>query len=154
MNFGNYNNYFGSKNSLFGKYYIDYCINEISKTNKFTEEESKIISKAKVKYYFINCINFFIFLYTTRVIYKKGWLQIYAGDNILNLRDFFLIRLTFSMGAMIYIYKESQRFYYNDVKYIIKKYKHLTPQQYKEAMINSKIAEVYKDQIELIEKNN
>ncbi len=149
---GTHNDYFGRKKSVFGKYYIDYCLKEITNSHKINEEELKIIKIAQIKYYTLIGLNFLIFLYTSKRIYKKGILELYLGEWVFNIRDGFIFSIGFSLGAMILIYRESQRTYYNDVKYIIKKYKFVNSKQYADAAINSKIAEMYKDKLEEIER--
>jgi hypothetical protein len=147
-----YNDYFGRSKSYFNKYYIDYCLKEISKTKKFTENEAQIIKKGKYKYYTLIGINFLIFIYTSKRIYTKGILELYSGQWAFNIRDGFLFSVLFSLGAMVYLYKEAHRLYYNDVKYIIKKYKYIDQQQFLDAEINLKIAERFKGKLEQIER--
>lgn len=147
-----YNDYFGRSKSFFNKYYIDYCLKEITNTINLTENENKIIKKAKYKYYTLIGLNSLIFIYTSRRIYNKGILELYSGKWVFNIRDGFLFSVVFSLGFMVFLYREAHKLYYNDVKYIIKKYKFIDEQKYLDAEINFKIAEKFKHKLNQIEQ--
>jgi hypothetical protein len=148
----NYNDYFGRTKSVFNKSYIDYLLLEIKKVNKLTEDENKLIAKAKFKYRLFICLNFFIFIITCKKIRKCGLKELRGKEAILLNESFWFINLV-SLTMMYLIYRESQRTYYNDVKYLIKKYKSLKYEQFTQAKINFKIAEVYKSELLEIEKS-
>jgi hypothetical protein len=125
---------------------------EIKKVNKLTEDENKLIEKAKFKYRLFIGLNFFIFIITCKKIRKCGLKELRGQEAILLNESFWFINLV-SLTMMYLIYRESQRTYYNDVKYLVKKYKALNYEQYTQAKINFKIAEVYKSELLEIEKS-
>ena len=118
MVFGKYNDYFGRNKSYFNKSYIDYCLKEIECNNNLNEEEISIINGAKLKYNFFISVNLCIFIYTTKQIYTKGLQKLYDKSRIFRFRDSFYFQTGFSIILMFLIYKEAQKTYYNDVKYL------------------------------------
>jgi hypothetical protein len=148
----NYNDYFGRSKSVFNKSYIDYLLLEIKKVNELTETENRLLEKAKFKYRLHIGLNFFIFILTCNKIKKSCLKQILGNDLVLLHERFWFINIV-SITIMYFIYRESQRNYYNDVKYLIKKYKGLKYEQYSQAKINNTIAEVYKNELKEIENS-
>ena len=123
----------------------------LSKIILVTKEEN-IIKTAKLKFYSLYFTNFLIFIFSARRIYKKGKIEIYITNDNMRIREGYLFTTLFSSCLMIYIYRMSHKIYYNDTKYIIKKYCFVNEDQYKNAYINNKIAEMFKDKLNLIEQ--
>ena len=142
-----HSDYFGRKKSFFNKSYIDYCLKEISSSKKLTHHEKEILKKAKLKYSGFLCINFILFFYTCRRIYTKGLQEFKLDYKHQKTINSFTFNTVFSILCMLVIYRQAQISYYNDLKYLIKKYNKVSQEQYNEAELNKKIYELYESDL-------
>jgi hypothetical protein len=143
----NHSDYFGRKKSFFNKSYIDYCLKEIIANNKLKEEEIKIVKNANSKYKGFLCINLFLFFCTCRRIYKKGLYEFRIDKAEHRIINNFYFNSILSIFLMMLVYKQAQMSYYNDLKYLIMKYKNIKKEQYYDAELNKKIYDIYEKEL-------
>jgi hypothetical protein len=144
---------FGDLKTNLNKSYIDYFINEITKHNKLSEEENKLIKHAKIKYSLFCALNCFYLLYSSKRLYKKGLSINYASSSNHDL-GVYSYTIIFNILVMTSIYFLAQNIYYNDLKYLIRKYSFIDENKYKEAKRNRMIMQEYQKQNNNNNNNN
>jgi hypothetical protein len=142
----NYFKWFGRNDRTQGRYYVDYCIEEIKKKHSpLPQDEQKLIQKARRKYKIINALNLAIFILGASQIYKYGLLAQKSAkiqNELSPFKKFPLNILTYSI-IMIFIYMRNQVSYFKDLKFLLKKYSYFTPEEMAKYELNRKIIELY-----------
>lgn len=134
-----YIGHFGDKESFFNSFYINYYLNEINKYYNLKDDEKRMIKHAKVKYYTINVGNFLFFLYSLRKIYKRGKRINYT--HIASTREAFIFATY--IAVIVGVYFTAQMCYYNDLKYLIKKYSYINKERFEDALLSRDIIKKY-----------
>lgn len=138
--------YFGKPDAIFGKYFIDYCIVDIRKKHKLKNEEEKMIKNANIKYYTIWGANILIAIYNGRQIYRYGLKEMNMKD--ISVFKTFSMYLPFSICLFVYTAHYAYNCYYNDLKYLIKKYSSLEPNLYYDSIRSRDIMKNYGKKID------
>ena len=116
-------------------FYIDHLINN----KKITGEEMKIINDSRKKYRIITSLNFFVFAFTIKQIYKNT-----KPKEFSHLINFQIFRFcTLATISMTYIFAHANNEYYVDTKYLISKHFSVDEKKYNESNLNREIMKLY-----------
>ena len=99
----------------------------------------KIINDSRKKYRIITSLNFFVFAFTIKQIYKNT-----KPKEFSHLINFQIFRFcTLATISMTYIFAHANNEYYVDTKYLISKHFSVDEKKYNESNLNREIMKLY-----------